>query len=113
MANVLGPGESLANNQVLLSLNKAFMATLQPDGNFVVYKIQGMERLWATNTAGQTVSNAIMQEDGNFVLYNGSNEPIFASNTVNQQPSILVMQNDGNLVIYTNGASSWASNTRQ
>ena len=113
MANVLGPGQSIAQNQVLLSTNMQYLATLQSDGNFVVYKVQGMQALWATGTNGQIISNAIMQTDGNFVLYNGAGAPIWASNTSGSAYSYLIMQDDGNLVVYTEGSPTWASGTNQ
>ena len=111
MANVLGPGQSLANNQFLLSNNLQFMAIMQSDGNFVVYNVQGMKPLWDTGTNGQIISNCIMQGDGNFVLYNGAGAPVFTSNTNGHSYSYLIMQDDGNLVVYTQGTPTWASNT--
>jgi hypothetical protein len=64
----------------------AAYATLQSDGNFVVYWAAG-DAAWATNTAGGAGSNDAqlwMQQDGNLVEYrwSGSSEAVWwASNT--------------------------------
>jgi hypothetical protein len=53
-------------------------ATLQHDGNFVLYN--GSQPLWASNTAGRSGAHLDLQNDGNLVLY----QPVTAwqTNTV-------------------------------
>jgi len=46
------------------------IATMQTDGNFVVYA--GKSALWSTGTAGHPTSFLVIQDDGNVVLYQGS-----------------------------------------
>ena len=53
---------------------------MQYDGNLVVYDGNG-KPLWASNTAGNAGSIAVMQDDGNFVVYDANSKPIWATNT--------------------------------
>ena len=58
-------------------------AVMQPDGNFMVYDVNG-KAIWATNTSGHPGAALLMQNDGNLVLYNSSASnamPIWASNS--------------------------------
>ena len=48
--------------------NQNDYATMQTDGNFVLYNPSGTA-LWATGTAGSGGSSIEIQDDGNFVLY--------------------------------------------
>ncbi|WP_051969949.1 ricin-type beta-trefoil lectin domain protein [Kitasatospora azatica] len=114
-------------------------ATMQTDGNFVLYGPDG-RALWASGTPGQRGANLVLQDDDNLVLYVGGKAP-WASHTENTVPvwlgtsvrapavmhagdtvynaiqyfpSHLIMQADGNLVLYstaTGGRAIWSSNT--
>ncbi len=64
-----------------------YFATMQSDGNFVLYNGTGPSSqgppYWATGTnRAQGQFTAVIQNDGNFVLYDGAGKPIWASNTV-------------------------------
>ncbi len=48
------------------------VATVQPDGNFVVSDAQG-KPLWASGTSGQPGAYLAVQDDGNLVVYSGTN----------------------------------------
>ena len=61
----------------------ATRATLQGDGNFVVY---GPGRpLWDSETDGERIARAILQNDGNFVLYRSDRSAAWATGT-NEPP---------------------------
>ena len=66
--------------------------------------------IWATNTAGQPVTQATMQADGNFVLYAGVT-PVWASGTAGNSGAYLVVQNDGELMVFSssNGVAQRAA----
>jgi hypothetical protein len=106
-----------------------WQATVQTDGNFVVYFIDAKNnktpKFW-TNTGGKTNNpnwELIPQHDGNLVLYHSNtggqtDQPVWASQTsgINVSPGWvgLSMQQDGNLVLYVfypDGSCSpiWAS----
>ncbi len=109
----------------------AAYATLQTDGNFVVYGAAAAA-LWATNTYGTNATNIVMQNDSNLVVYQaiwqaGTYAPPLAgqyppqgcsigSNTLfvgqslnggqcivsNSGQYLLYMSTDGNFYIYDN-----------
>jgi hypothetical protein len=57
-----------------------FVATMQSDGNFVVYDLGSVPR-FASNTSGHAGAYLVMQPDGNLVVYSSANVPLWASNT--------------------------------
>jgi hypothetical protein len=116
-----GPLSTLNQGQRLDSTNKKYFATMQTDGNFVLYSAgsfngKGKDNpIWATNTMGKGTApyKVWMQDDGNLVLYD-SKSPIWASNTggKGKGPYKLLLQDDGNFVLYdSTNAPIWASNT--
>ena len=108
----LSAGEYLYEGQAIR--NGSFFATLQNDGNFVLYN--GTTPLWASNTHSNSDPNVhlVMQFDGNLVLYTAANAPVWATGTSGSN-AFLVLQNDANMVLYSNPAGSpkpvWATNT--
>ena len=113
-------------------------ATMQSDGNLVVYTPSG-HAIWASNTGDGTISRLALQDDGNLVMY-GNQGAFWSSNTAKPYTAIvykganlankaqlkvneylrspdwryyLIMQGDGNLVLYTAGHmhAIWSSNT--
>ncbi len=104
--NFLGAGETLAAGGYLRSPNGRYTASMQGDGNFVLYTPSGAR--WSTRTGGQNGAAIAMQTDGNLVMYkNGS--PIWNTGTAGYGGATLSMQDDGNLVMYRNGAPLWAT----
>jgi hypothetical protein len=100
----LAPGQVLNPGNSLFSANNGFRLVLQTDGNLVWYDQATGQALWASNTGGKPVTQAIMQTDGNLVLYDGTT-PVWASGTYGNPGDYLALQNDGNLVLYsTSGA---------
>jgi hypothetical protein len=109
MSDRLNPNEILGINGSITSQNGQFILIMQGDGNLVLYRA-GTAR-WATDTTGQTVSQAIMQGDGNFVIY-GPAGAIWDSGTVGNPGAWLILQDDGNLVIYgPAGNALWDTGT--
>ncbi|KAA0074195.1 LysM peptidoglycan-binding domain-containing protein [Mycolicibacterium sp. P9-64] len=108
MGDRLHKGEKLEVGQSLTSDNGAYKATLQDDGNFVLYS--GDQAIWSTETNGQAVVRAEVQEDGNFVLYT-ADKPVWHSDTKGAKDVRLVLQNDRNLVLYGFDGPAWSSGT--
>src|SRR5437588_9031256 len=100
----------LSAGDFLRSANGEYMAIMQGDGNFVLYK--GDKPLWASNTVRSNGDYfAIMQGDGNLVVYSGTLQkmgpPLWASGMVKGPGSYaLVMQDDGNLEVFQD-VTSW------
>jgi hypothetical protein len=77
-ARILQPGESLQTGSVMHSEDGRYLAVMQADGNFVVYRNDGSSRaIWSTNTTGRGAVLAVMQHDGNFVLYDGAGRAVW------------------------------------
>jgi hypothetical protein len=101
----LMPGQSIA------SQDGRFRLVFQQDGNLVLYA-PGNQPLWASNTAGHVVWDALMQGDGNFVIYDPHAHALWAASTAGHPGAWLIVQNDGNLVIYDAANHPlWASNS--
>ena len=113
-------GESLNQGEYLKSSQYEYYATLQTDGNFVVYvssHFSWKNALWASGTWQSTAQRPFrltMQADGNLVIYDAYNRAVWASKT-DFKGSIghkLVMQSDGNLVLYDGRYNAtWATGT--
>lgn len=107
-------GVTLAND-ALITLDGKYHATMQSDGNFVIYNNLTNRAVWSTGTNGHWGARAVMQGDGNFVIYNTNNQAVWASSWFAYTfygGTRMVMQGDGNLVMYTPwGSPVWASNT--
>jgi len=111
---VLHPSTSCSVFSCLTSPNGMYEATLQSDGNFVIYKITSSTTpIWSTRTSGY--GNGVWlgnQGDGNLVLYAPNpTRAIWASGSNGRGAAYLQMQNDGNLVLYSAGHATWASGT--
>ena len=55
-------------------------ATMQGDGNFVVYTSSGTP-VWASNTAGNNGASLLVQNDGNVVIYSTSGAALWSTGT--------------------------------
>lgn len=109
-AGVLLPGQGLSAGQSVYSDNNIYHATMQTDGNFVVYTNTG-EALWSTNTTGLGANYAVMQADGNFVLYNRSTgRALWSSNTTYKKNGYAAVSDYGQFIVYS-VTSTWSSNT--
>lgn len=106
----LASGQSINRGEYLMSASAHTIASLQSDGNFVIYS-DGAPR-WNSGTAGTSASRLIMQSDGNLVLYNATGVPLWNTATSGNPGSQAIMQSDGNLVVYkSGGVPAWASAT--
>ena len=92
----------LAQDEKLVSADKAHCLIMQNDGNLVCYR--GNKPVWSSNTArkGCGPYTLVMQDDRNLVIYGAAHDPIWNTRTQGQGsgPARLVMQNDGNVVVY-------------
>ena len=114
--NILRFGETLLQGGVLISRNEHYRATIQVDGNFVVYKREkeASSAIWCTNThqRGSPPYRLAMQLDGNLVVYGSENSILWIQKTKNQKftGQHLVLQDDGSLVIFDETKKSlWSS----
>jgi hypothetical protein len=111
---------TLLQGEKLISKNGKYYATIQDDGNFVLYstkKRNGNDfAIWSSRTMNKGVAprRLIMQTDGNLVLYDKNGSVVWNSRTSlkGSGPFTLIMQDDGNLVIYEeNGNYTWSTRT--
>ena len=116
--NALSAGGTLGVDQALFSPSGTYFAVLQPDGNFVEYRVAdgadyqfngGSVVQWYTGTEGEPSTSLAMQTDGNLVLY-ASGTPLWSSSTALSANDRLAMQDDGNLVVYNSATVPlWSS----
>src|SRR6266852_72426 len=119
--STLETNQSLSVGDNLISDNGCFRATMQDDGNFVIYQAteSGEDPIWASGVWPGTKNGpytAVVQSDGNFVVYQNDHDAIWASGVwpgTGNGPYLAVMQDDGNFVIYQkNRRSIWATHTQ-
>jgi hypothetical protein len=111
MTDRLLPGQALLPGQELDALGQPVRCLLQSDGNLVIYWGSSGFPIWASNTNGLPVIQAIMQTDGNFVLYAGTS-PVWATGTNGNPGAFVAVQNDGELVVFgSSNAILWRSGT--
>jgi hypothetical protein len=87
MANkgsTLESNQSLSAGDSLISDNGCFRATMQDDGNFVIYQAteSGEDPIWASGVWPGTRNGpyrAVMQDDGNFVIYQKNRRPLWTT----------------------------------
>jgi len=115
--------DTLSTNQTIaqgtsLSSN-GYLASLQSDGNFVVYN-SARKALWASNSWGQGTApyKLILQPDNNLVLYDTNNRAVWASGTYRRGTlsgvAKLKLTTNGNLVLTdSTGLQLWTSNSGQ
>jgi hypothetical protein len=101
----------------LFSATRAYMLTMQSDGNLVLYALDDHALavdaprgkytivLWSSGTKGLGGTHCDMQEDGNCVVKNSANEPLWCSGTQNHPGTFLRCQDDGNIVFHGPGGS--------
>lgn len=104
--DTLYANETLSAGDQITSANGSYRATMQSDGNFVVYS--GSTALWSTGTYGHSGAYVKMQSDGNLVVYSSGNQPLWASGTNGQgSDDDLIMRSDGYLAIYNGTSGIW------
>lgn len=111
ISNILKNGETLQPGQAIRSGKNQYVAILQKDGNFCVYRLDAKDLnqgtfVKCTMTVGakdKQAAKLVMQADGNLVLYNDGNQPLWATDTYrggdDRLGKYLVMYDDGNLVL--------------
>jgi hypothetical protein len=106
IGTALQGGVTLAVGQKIVSPSSYYVATMQADGNFVIYGPSGA--IYSTRTSGAS-PRLVMQGDGNLVLYAGGGVR-FNTGTAGTVPHA-TMQDDGNFVVYGSGRALWSSKT--
>jgi surface antigen len=96
-ASTIVAGYSLGVGQRLVAPDGVHFASMQSDGNFVVYR--GSTALWSTRTFGPN-HRVVLQTDGNLVVYSATGRALWSSRSAGTGGSRLTMQTDGNLVVY-------------
>jgi hypothetical protein len=87
-AEFLKSGQSLRSGQSMASHDGRYTATMQTDGNLVVYRNSDRVAIWNTGTEGSGAVTANMQADGNFVLYTAQGMPAWQTGTSWQAGSL-------------------------
>ena len=100
-ANQLLSGSRLLPGESLTSTNGRYRLLYQPDGILVLYDDVDEVALWATDTAGTSAGQAVMQSDGNFVVYDAQGIARWSTGTGGNANARLLLQDDGNLVVYS------------
>ncbi len=100
--NILPPGGLLYPGQTVFSSNGRYFVVMQTDGNFVMYRTDGVVR-FASYRFGYFTA---MQTDGNLVEYNHANQALWHTSTWGNPGSYLAVQDDGNLVVYSPGGQA-------
>jgi hypothetical protein len=99
----LKQNKDLKQNEMLASKNGKYHATMQTDGNFVVYQGQftPMNAKWSTQSNGKGFGpyRFICQSDGNMCVYDANNTPTWCSQTYGKgkEPYHLKLKDDGEL----------------
>jgi hypothetical protein len=83
----------------LASPNGRYRATVQSDGNFVVYDSVGTP-IWSSVTFRYPGASVVLQDDGDLVVRSGQTVVWNTDTATAGGGSRLFMQNDGNLVLY-------------
>ena len=113
----LQAGQTMSPGDYLLSPNREFRLTFQPDANVVLEHLNnGARVLWASATTGKGATECVMQEDGNLVLYkNNRKDAIWATGTYisDKKGHFARLQDDGNFVVYKadGQTAAWATHT--
>jgi len=109
---MLGSTETLLSGASLFNSDKSCSATMQVDGNLVVF-CDGWEK-WATNTncAGASVS---FEPNGNLVLKKPDGGLCWASKAGQDGSAkhVLVLEDGGSLTVYSSNRKLWSTNTRR
>lgn len=74
--SALATGETLKVGEKLVSANNAYMAIMQTDGNFCVYKYENGKQggfVWCSMAHGFANGKLVMQTDGNLCVYDEKN----------------------------------------
>jgi hypothetical protein len=107
----LAANATLVANQFLsakgVGTNCSFKATMQVDGNFVIYR--GAVATWFSGTANRPGAKIIMQGDGNLVIYGGAGAAIWSSGTRGKGGTKVTLKGNGQLLMTSSsGGTIWA-----
>lgn len=121
--SILPPGGTMYKGDTLAAMNGDYVATMQADGNFVVYDKNGAVR-WAVSSclaAGKSLvanSRLVAQTDGNLVIFSPTNAVVWASANINScgggsfgsVGTGLYMHNEGTLIYWSSaGGILWCA----
>lgn len=93
-------GQTLSAGSAIVAWQGRYRASMQDDGNLVVYYAPGngtQTAVWASNTGGNPGAYARQQTDGNFVIYRANGTCLFHSNTYGQSVTGILISSNGGL----------------
>ena len=121
MSNVLGPSQTLNQNNSLRSSSGMYELRMQDDGNLVLYRAGQANAVWNAwesnwKFPGDHPNEAAvkMQDDGNLVIYSHG-RAMWESNSSNAITNTysLTLHDDGNLVITDSGNPIWENGAQE
>jgi hypothetical protein len=112
-AEFLRSGQSLSVGQHLESHDGRYVAIMQGDGNFVVYRNADGVAIWNSGTGGTGATFAVMQGDGNFVIYTADGRAVWSTGTSWQAGSLPneFTIDDYGLAVVVSYIPVWVTNT--
>jgi len=109
-------GETLNQDQRLISKDGAYFFTAQSDGYLIISR-HGIQTIWMSPTPNVGLYNpnpfkVTLESNGNLVFKDGSNREIWSTNTEGKGAINLIMEDNGNLALYDkDGNEVWSSGT--
>jgi len=101
-SDVLPSGAILQQGQSVFSNSGKYRIIMQSDGNFVMYRSDGVVRF----ASGRSGTYMAMQTDGNLVEYLTGTQAVWSTATQGHAGAYLAVQNDGNLVVYMSNGTT-------
>lgn len=107
--NDMLPGEVLAPNTQITSLNGHFHLRYNPNDGLRIVRAATGQSVWWSGVTSAPSTHCIMQLDGNLVLYRPDGTPVWASHTHANPGASLVIGNDGAAVISLGATRLWST----
>lgn len=107
-------GEVLYIGQQLTSIDGAYKAVVQSDGNFGIYKISDGTAVFSALSVGQPISSgyyATLQYDGNFAVKAENGAAVWYTGTQNKNGygNYVKLMTNGTIQIFSGSESIWSS----
>jgi RHS repeat-associated protein len=109
LGSSLSAGSTVHDNQTMWSPTRQYRATMQTDGNFVVYTAGGSP-VWASGTSNHPGVMLTLQTSGDLEVHDNHGAVAWSSGTSPSSNDTLTLQDDGDLVLKDGtGTLLWSS----